>query len=69
MPNPIGIDGYPMENHHIARQDQNGQKNLIDRCIHQEIHAQEIAAVQDAFEKEGISGFNPNAWTAKVNDK
>jgi hypothetical protein len=66
---PIGEDGFPMENHHQARMDQEkGDDNLIMRTTHQLIHADEIAAVKGVFESDGLSG-RPNSWTAKILDK
>ena len=69
MTNPIGFDGLPMENHHVARQDQHGQTNFITATEHRLIHADEIRAVADVFRQDGIKGFNANGWSAKQNDK
>ena len=69
MPNPTGFDGLPMENHHIARQDQNGERNLIARTVHRLIHEQETDAVRDVFQADGLKGFNPSTWTAKESER
>ena len=69
MPNEIGADGYPLENHHQGRLDQEpGEVNLIMRCTHWLIHDDEIAAVRQVFDSDGLNG-NPNSWTAKVRDR
>lgn len=69
MSNPLGPDGYPLENHHVGRLDQDpGEVNLITRTEHQLIHQDEIDAVREVFIKDGLRG-NPNAWTGKVDQR
>ena len=63
MANPMGMDGMPMEGHHVGRVE-DGTTELVDQIVHRMIHADEIQAVQDVFQRDGLTG-NPNAWTAK----
>jgi hypothetical protein len=62
MSNPIGSDGFPMENHHPARQA--GPTELIPKCVHDIIHQNERDAVRDIMQQDGLAG-HPGRWTAK----
>jgi hypothetical protein len=60
--NPIGPDGYPMEDHHNGRL--KGPTEKVLKTVHDLIHQDERDAVKDIFKKDDLKG-NPGMWSGK----